>query len=436
MASSAEAAKYQLFTITKNGKVIQLQSKVVSFDYYESLLSPNITATLTYVDTGVVEKGEQNVRYDKKYDSQERVGTIYNALPITGTGDEEIKFKITSGLGTLDFSKTPLYVSGSSNPDQESNRETVVLNLVSKSAITNQQTHVKKNYFNSTTNTQSVKNIAKNILKLDKIITDESSNRYPFIGNMKSPFEVLIMLASKSAYGDGKPGFFFYETKDGHNFRAIDRLISQTPVNDKNPYFKTEVNRSSVNEDTSFKISSFSVNKNQNLINALKSGVYSSRGVFFNPKTFKEEERVFSLDELSQSLGKKQPPTPEVAPTDDDYARVMYSILDVGALSSSTESKGEANPKDWQQEVQMRYNLLFTQVVKIQVPCNPNLKAGDVIRCDLEIISPDQKVQGFSDPVESGKYLIMDLCHHYDSLRSFTSMTLVRDTYGKYGGSQ
>ena len=64
MASSAEAAKYQLFTITKNGKVIQLQSKVVSFDYYESLLSPNITATLTYVDTGVVEKGEQNVRYD------------------------------------------------------------------------------------------------------------------------------------------------------------------------------------------------------------------------------------------------------------------------------------------------------------------------------------------------------------------------------------
>ena len=145
MASSAEAAKYQLFTITKNGKVIQLQSKVVSFDYYESLLSPNITATLTYVDTGVVEKGQQDVRYDKKYDSQERVGTIYNALPITGTGDEEIKFKITSGLGTLDFSKTPLYVSGSSNPDQESNRETVVLNLVSKSAITNQQTHVKKN---------------------------------------------------------------------------------------------------------------------------------------------------------------------------------------------------------------------------------------------------------------------------------------------------
>ena len=49
--------------------------------------------------------------------------------------------------------------------------------------------------------------------------------------------------------------------------------------------------------------------------------------VFYSPKTFKEEERVFSLDELPQSLGKKQPPTPEVAPTDDDYARVMYSIL-------------------------------------------------------------------------------------------------------------
>ena len=80
----------------------------------------------------------------------------------------------------------------------------------------------------------------------------------------------------------------------------------------------------------------------------------------------------------------------------------------------------------------MRYNLLFTQVVKMQVPCNPNLKAGDVVKCNLEIISSGKKVQGDTDPVESGNYMILDLCHHYDSERSFTAMTLVRDTYGKY----
>jgi hypothetical protein len=74
---------------------------------------------------------------------------------------------------------------------------------------------------------------------------------------------------------------------------------------------------------------------------------------------------------------------------------------------------------------------LFTQVVHLQVPYNENLRAGDTIECNFEIIS-DRKEQGSSDPVQSGKYLIMDLCHSFDTTNSFTSMTLVRDTYGLY----
>ena len=112
MANPAVASKYQLFTITKNNRSFPLQSKVTSFDYYESLLSPNITAIMTFVDTGLVEVDQNVATYDKKYDSQSRPGTLYNALPIVGDGSEEIKFKISSALGTLDFSTTPLYVNG------------------------------------------------------------------------------------------------------------------------------------------------------------------------------------------------------------------------------------------------------------------------------------------------------------------------------------
>ena len=228
------------------------------------------------MDSGLVEKVDENVAtYDKEYDKQQRPGTLYNALPIVGDGSEEIRFKISSALGTLDFSTTPLYVNGTSNPDQSSTRESVILSLVSKSAITNQQTFVKKNYSKSTNNTQSVRLIAKNILKIDKLITNEASNKYPFIGNNKSPFDVICMIASKSAPENGNPGFSFMKLVDGHNFRAIDDLISQTPAA---IYFRNDVNRSSVSDNSNdFKILSFSIIKNQNLINALKSGVYSSR---------------------------------------------------------------------------------------------------------------------------------------------------------------
>ena len=428
MANPSSASKYQLFTITKNNKTFPLQSKVVRFDYYESLLSPNITATMIFVDSGLVEKGDELVKYGKEYDKQERPGTLYNSLPIVGDGSEEIKFKVSSALGTLDFSKTPLYVNGASNPDQSSTRESVILSLVSKSAIINQETFVKKNYSKSTNNTQSVKLITKNILKIDKLIADDTSNKYPFIGNNKSPFDVICTLASKSAPVSGSPGFFFYETKDEHNFRAIDDLISQTPVA---IYFRNDVNKSSVSDNSNdFKILSFSINKNQNLINALKSGVYSSRKIVFNPKTFKLEEKQFNIGNLKKSLGKKEVPTPQ----DKKHTRILFDVKDVGCLSPKVEESNEGDVSSYQGEVQMRYNLLFTQVAKIQVPCNPNLKAGDIIKCNLEIITPGEKEQGSVDPVESGNYMILDLCHHYDPERSFTAMTLVRDTYGLYTG--
>ena len=428
MANPSSAAKYQLFTITKNNKTFPLQSKVVRFDYYESLLSPNITATIIFVDSGLVEKGDEQVNYGKEYDPQERPGTLYNALPIVGDGSEEIKFKVSSALGTLDFSKTPLYVNGASNPDQSSTRESVILNLVSKSAIINQETFVKKNYSKSTNNTQSVRSIAKNILKIDKLTADETSNKYPFIGNNTSPFDVICKIASKSAPKNGNPGFFFYETRNGHNFRAIDDLISQTPAA---IYFRNDVNRSSVSDNSNdFKILSFSIIKNQNLINALKSGVYSSRMCSYNPKTQRFEEKQFNIRPLKKSLGKKEVPTPQ----DKKHTRILYSVKDVGCLSSESKESNEGDVNTYQGEVQMRYNLLFTQMVKMQVPCNPNLKAGDIVKCNLEIITPGEKEQGSVDPVESGNYMILDLCHHYDPQRSFSAMTLVRDTYGLYTG--
>lgn len=426
MANPSVAAKYQVLQISKNGRTYPLQSKVTTFDYYESLLSPNITATMSFVDSGLVEDGDVQSTYDREYDKQERPGTIYNTLPITGDGSEEIAFKISSPLGVLDFSRTPLYVNGAVNPDQGSNRESVVLSLVSKSAIVNQETHVKKNYSNRTNITDAVESIAKNILKIDKIRVDETSNKFPFMGNNKSPFDVICMLASKSVPESGNPGFFFYETCSGHNFKAIDSLIDREPVA---KYFRTDVNKSSVSDNSNdYKILSFSINKNQNLINALKSGVYSNRRVVFNPKTFKEEEIDFNLETLEKSLGKKEAPRPK----DTKYTRVLYSIKDVGALSPEVKETNEGDVNTYQGAVQMRYNLLFTQVAKIQVPCNPNLQAGDIIECNLEIITPGKKEQGDADPVESGKYMILDLCHHYDTERSFTAMTLVRDTYGLY----
>tara|TARA_Y100000004_G_scaffold91312_1_gene102331 strand:- start:2964 stop:4316 length:1353 start_codon:yes stop_codon:yes gene_type:complete len=419
-AADSKTCKFEFIDITKDSKKIPLIGKMTTFDYYESLLSPNVTAKLSYVDTG------GGVKHDGKYDTQERVGTIYNSLPIESQGEEKINFKLTNSLGTLDYTTKTLVINGSANLDQESNRESVILDLISQVGHKNLQEEVRKNYTGLSTNSLIVSKIGQEKLGIT-INVDPTKNKYPFIGNKKKPFEILMMLATKSVPLEGNPGYFFYETRDGHNFFAIDSLISKTPVA---TYYKTDVNRSSNTTDTNFKIAKATIVKNQNLVDAEKAGVNSSKRIFWNPKTFIEEEFNETIETLPNALGKNDPPKP----TNTKPTRIFYSILDVGALSPDTKETKEnsGDPKEWQGKVDMRYNLLLSQAIQIEVPLNPTLKAGDIINCNFEMVTEGDKCDGTPDPTQSGAYMIMDLCHHYDTKRSFTSMLVVRDTYGLY----
>ena len=63
------------------------------------------------------------------------------------------------------------------------------------------------------------------------------------------------------------------------------------------------------------------------------------------------------------------------------------------------------------------------------VPLNTNLNAGDIIRCNFPKISSADVGQYDTD--QSGLYMIKELCHHFDVEHSYTSMKLIRDTFGQ-----
>jgi hypothetical protein len=62
------------------------------------------------------------------------------------------------------------------------------------------------------------------------------------------------------------------------------------------------------------------------------------------------------------------------------------------------------------------------------IPSNTNLRAGDVIECLFPRISETSNNE--NDPDQSGLYMIKELCHHFDVENSYTSLKLIRDTYG------
>ena len=429
MNKAAAASAYEVFQIEKNGKVIDISGadpygpKPTSVDYYESLLSPNVSAVLSIMDIG------GSTKYDSKYDKQSRYGTLSSAFLLSG--DINVSFKITnkSGSESLDFTKNPLIFDKQINPSQESNREGIIMNLVSREAKTNMESKIAKTYRGKIS--ENVRKILIEDLKVgsNRIFTDETKIPYDFEGKNRNPFSIIIeSLCPRSTPIQGNPGYFFYETRKGFNFRSIDSLISQSPPPGVGEYYRTDVLKSNLeNDQNDYKIVRKCDIKKEDVITSLKSGVYKSRNYFFNHKTLKYEEVDYSLTSLEESLGKDI----EI-PNVSSFTRTYFNIKDIASLSSTVSGSENNDPKEWQAKSPMRYNSLFTQIIEVQVPCNLKLKAGDTIFCNFETITQDKKVEGAVDPVNSGKYLIVNLCHHFDPLRSFTSMTLVRDSYGLY----
>ena len=341
----------------------------------------------------------------------------------------------------LDFSSDPkkyLFVSGITQVLQEAQRESFLLNLVSREAITNETVRVMKRYNGTISNSAS--KILKDVLKVDesRYNIETTLHPYDFIGNLKKPFSVLVSLASKSVPNkskDATAGFVFFQTQDGFQFVSIDSLIKKRS---KATYRYTEVNETSSTRNNDFNILQYNIDKNQNLIENLRMGTYSFVRLSFNPLTFGFSQTTFNygskegIENLGRDLELPKISDDSNQTLDQLPTRAVSQILDVGAKTTISKDTNYS-PEKYQGQNIVRYNLLMTQSVSMMIPCNTDLKAGDVITCEFPKISRGDKNE--IDTETSGKYLIKELCHHFEPKRSFTSMTLVRDTFGLYGGN-
>ena len=432
--SASEASLYEELTIESNdrSKTADLKLGTISIDYYEDLFSPSITAKMRVVNTGdsIAAEGEKERQ------------SLYNGLPLRG--GERLSMKILdhgkTGAGEdkkgLDFTDPDrnLIVSSITDVISESQRESFMLNLVSREAISNETTRVFKKY--SAKISTSVETILKDVLatETDRYEVDDTSNDYQFIGNLRKPFTILVWLASKSVLdksGDTTAGFLFYQTQDGFRFKSIDNLTKQES---KATYTYTEINQSSTETNNDFRILNYGVDKNQNLLEKLRLGTYSSVRVTFDPYNFECKQAQFKFDESGiDKLGNKVV-LPQISEDSektlsDIPSRVFSQVVDRGTFEPDVSTTENADPTKYQAQSAMRYNVMVTQLLSIVVPCNTDLRAGDIITCKFPKISREDSER--FDSETSGKYIIKELCHHFDPDRSFTSMKLVRDSFGE-----
>ena len=438
--AAQDTSVYEIFEIKSNdgSKTVDIRGGVVTFSYFENILSPMLTAQVLVSNTGNVVPDEDG-----------EFASIYNGLPLNG--GEKVNIKIPStGLGpTMEFTEklgNEFYIASITNVIVESGRETFTLNLVSREAITNETARVGKKFPSSEKISDSVKDIIKNYLKSDKQVdVDDTQNPYGFIGNLKKPFYLLTWLSTKSvaATVGGKSataGYFFFETKEGYHFRSVDSLIANTPFEREYSYEPGIVDNNDPDKD--YKILSFSTIRNQKLIENLQKGSYCTYRMYYNPvsATFTSPEqglfKTSSYSEKMENLGKDfevfLPPVDKTNKTLADLpTRYVTGVLDFGTLEKENKNslKQNANPMEYHSQAMMRYNTIFTQVLEATIPMNTSLTAGSVVNLLFaKITTDDVKVK---DNEQSGLYMIKELVHYYEERGSFTKLKLIRDTTGK-----
>lgn len=444
-ATSGNINKFQIFEAKNNGDSIDMSPGIVELSYYESVLSNSVSATATIIETGFT---------DKKIGDGTKPRGVLDALPVRGGEKVILEFEDAQPEpNKLTFkSDKSFYVNRVRGIDPGTQKDLYSIDLCTREFIANEQTRVVKRYDGVISNSVNKILTENGGIKTTKDVEiDKTVVNYNFIGNDKKPFYVCTWLASKSipeltvngktGYG-GAAGYFFYETYDGFKFKSLDKLLDEKTRGRTKRYIFT--GNPEKPEGYDGKIVNVSIERDIDLQQNLTLGTYSNRSIFFDFYEMRYRVKEYNVDD-NQKDKIKNAGSKEITWVAEEFrkspSRLMNHVLDVGTIplgptatkqletwkSDPTATNFDA-PNAMVQSI-MRYNQLFTIKTNVIIPGDFSLRAGDLIYCDFAELTGDANKEPNKET--GGIYMIASLCHRLTPDNCYTSLALVRDTFGR-----
>jgi len=413
-------------TSNKGGKTIDLSGAVDEYLYYESVLSNYITATAIITDTGNTPDS-----YAKG---------VLDDLPIRGGEKTSILVQDASLQETPIVIPGGLYVKDVRNASPGTQSDMYVIDFASREYFLNESARVTKRYEGKISD--NAEEILRDVLKTtSKVDVDETSFEYNFYGNTRKPFYVVTTLASKAVPKKGQKktgGFLFFQTRDGMSFKSIDELFGKEPT-------KKYIFNNTADEVSGYdgKILSYNIDSDIDMQQNLSFGAYNNRSLFFD--FFKMEYKKVDFD-IQEQKGGAETAGKDYINVNRDFiekpSRLFHAIKDMGVNPKGTgdeqldnfKQEQEPNFKIEETMVQtiMRYNQMFTVQTNVIIAGDFSIKAGDIIECTFPDV--ESKKNRDKNKQTGGKYMVAHVCHRITPTECFTSLGLVRDSFGKKGG--
>ena len=416
------------FLITKcmllpsEGSSLQEEYDIIAgnpiIDYYESIESPSISMTISFIDVDQV-IGRKGI-----------TGGEYVDLIVKVDDEDADDFKIL-------HNKQKMILNSVRNMVTESNKQVATLEFVSVETLVNETARVNKKY------TGNISDIVMELLVGDakgiqtsktlygpvdeklgdeNIEKDRATNSYSFVGNLKRPFDTIQWLCPKAQSATDDFGFLFYETLDGYHFRSIKSLLEQDTVT----YQQTDA------QGISNKILQNNLNQTNDIGMNMRMGMYANQTIYIDIENQTLNTVKFKAADLKLKKKAALPANIQDYPT-----RLMVRVDDVGVAqvgSAKTDVQPKSELAKYQNKSYIRNNLLFSQSLSISIPLNTTLRVGFAINIKLPLKQDtgDATVDSYgsdrsNDP--SGRYLIGELRHLIGGEKAETQLKLIRDVF-------
>ena len=398
----------------EDGKTAVLGDNIttlMSIDYYESIFEPNFVFEI-------------------------RFATIENTLSdLKLRGTERVSIEIDHQSGTLQFDD--LLLNSFLLDSSESTASVFRIQCIPVDVINNEKNRLVQRYDPKVKTSTHVENILKSKLLVDGDLLDieETANSDGFYGNYWRPHKGIYWLARRAVSasmpedggGTHRVGFLFWMTQSGYKFKSIDSIMSSSK-DDVPVYVQNDV----ISDSSNFDIYNPKHEYDQNIIQQMQKSLYGENRSYFNLHTLTVSPIVpLSKSNLKQAhLGDEEKVDLNDDINDIPTVPIRRVVADFNMRTDGTYNNGdgEYNPHKTITESRMRYESLLSRSLRITIPCNIELEAGDVISAKLI-----QSASG-TDKWFSGYYIIKDLRHTVhikeNGVQCYTYLRLVRDTPG------
>ena len=420
------SAAFQDATIVKalifsneTGEDVDIAGNIVQLEYVENIYDDTIF--VKYVMTNVA-----GTVGDK---------TLLEGLPLVGTEDFELKIKD----GEENEIDVKLNVNNVRIVDKDNQKENLAITFVSEEVIRNESEFNAVRIRHDGKISKSVSDILKNNLQTEKeLFIDETSNNFNFIGNKRKPLYMINWLCKKSIPAvDGKmgetAGYMFYETSLGYHFKSIDSLFAQEHVKSYGFFGTAET---PPNYDAN--IIKFSADNRFDAAQKLRSGVYNTKLILFDPFNCKYDEIKEGVSEDGDGTTNAGLNLPVINEKFNKIpTRTTFMLRDTGVLpTGDVDEQVKKNEEEIFEVANIlnqairRYSQFSIGSIEIDIFGDFSLHAGDVVFIDAPSTDKDDPK---SDKIIGGKYLIHQVKHVIQGGICQTKLGLVRDSIGRKG---